>query len=225
MTKARCGHRDRLRNKFLSAGFGALHDYEQIELLLTFAIHRKDVKPIAKELLNTFKSLQGIIDAPIEELTKIKGMGNSSASLIKLIKDICSEYLSSNMRNETVKISTPQSVRDYARMKLGGLKIEAFLVIYLNNQNFIIDSEITSTGTVDRAVIYPRNIIKEALLKDAAALIIVHNHPSGVLNPSNQDITLTASLKSAAETVNIRLLDHLIVSENDSLSFIEKGLM
>jgi len=225
MSSQQNGHRERLRAKFLASGFAALHDYEQIELLLTFVITRKDVKPIAKELLSEFKSIHGILDAPFDYLKQVQGLGEHSATLLKVVKDTCSEYLSSNIQGEVIALTTPESVKDFARMKLGGDQNESFLVIFMNNQNSVIDSEVLFSGTVNKTIIYPRNVIQKALLKNATGLILVHNHPSGSLKPSKHDLELTASMKSAAETLSIRLVDHLIVTQNDTLSFVEKGLL
>ena len=225
MSSPESGHRERLKAKFLSSGFAGLHDYEQLELLLTFAIPRQDVKPVAKALLKQFKSLPGILDAPHSELVKVSGIGANAATLLKVVKETCCEYLSANMQGDQVTLSTPCSVKDFARMKLGGSKNEAFMVIYLNTQNRVIDHEIEFVGTVNKTIVYPRNIIKNALLKDATGLIVVHNHPSGTPTPSKHDLELTQSLKEAAQTVNIRLLDHLIVTQSSTLSFVEKNLL
>jgi len=225
MSSQQNGHRERLRAKFLASGFAALHDYEQIELLLTFAIVRKDAKPIAKELLSKFKTIHGILDAPFDDLKQVQGLGEHSATLIKVVKDTCSEYLSSSIQGEVIALTTPESVKDFARMKLGGDQNESFLVIFMNNQNCVIDSEVLFSGTVNKTIIYPRNVIQKALQKNATGLILVHNHPSGSLKPSKHDIELTSSMKSAAETLSIRLVDHLIVTQKETLSFVEKGLL
>lgn len=225
MSSQQNGHRERLRAKFLASGFAGFHDYEQIELLLTFAISRKDVKPIAKELLSKFKSIHGILDAPLQELTQVDGLGEASAILLKVVKATCSEYLSSTIQGEKITLSTPESVKDFARMKLGGNQNESFLVIFLDNQNNVIDSDILFSGTVNKTIIYPRNVIQAALTRNAVGIILVHNHPSGNLKASQHDIELTASMKKAADTLDIRLIDHLIVTQKETLSFVEKGLL
>jgi len=218
------GHRERLRRKFMSAGAGALHDYELVELLLTYAIPLKDVKPIAKELLARHGDLAGLMDAPPEELEKTEGVGRNSAILISLIKNICAEYLAIKMRGKD-SLSSPSSVIDFARMKLAGLREESFMVVYLDAKNHVNDHEVINSGTVDQTVVYPRNIIKKALAKDASGIIIIHNHPSGVCEPSQSDIRITKLIKEAAKTVNIRVVDHLVVGKSGYFSFVEGGLL
>ena len=223
-TKHHIGHRSRLREKYLKSGADGFHDYELIELLLTYAIPQKDVKPIAKELFTRFHSFSGIIDAPLAEISKIPGMGESSSILVKLVRDISSAYLAARMREQDI-LSSPASVTDFARMKLSGHEDESFMVIYLNTKNHVSDYEIIQTGTIDRAVIYPRNLIKKSLASNASGLIIVHNHPSGICDPSEEDKTLTTAIKNAVEAVNIRFLDHLIVGKSGYFSFFENGLL
>jgi len=219
------GHRKRLKEKFSKAGFAGLHDYEQIELLLMYAIPRRDVKPVARELLTRFKTLPAILNASLDELCETKGIGHNAAILIKTVKELCCEYLASDMIGSQITLSTPDSVKDFIRMKLSGLKDENFLAIYLDNSNHVITYETLSKGTVNFNVVYPRNLVKSALLNNASGIIVIHNHPSGSTSPSHKDIELTKSLKEAVETVNIRLLDHLIVAGNNVVSFVEKGLL
>lgn len=218
------GHRSRLRQKYLNAGVGGLHDYEIIELLLTYAIPLKDVKPIAKNLMNRFKDISGLLDATHEELCEVDGISTNSATLFALIRDICSEYLAGKMKDKDA-LSSPEAVRDFARMKMAGLKDEAFMVIYLNTKNHVIEHEMINEGTVDQAVVYPRNIIKKALVNNATGLILIHNHPSGMCEPSKEDVKLTHAIKEAARTVNIRTVDHIIVGKSGYFSFIENSLL
>ena len=217
------GHRERLRKKYLEAGIGSLHDYEQLELLLTFVIPRKDVKPVAKKLLKTFKSFSRVFDASLEELRAVDGIGENAAVLIKLVKDSCGKYLEDKAVCTDI-VSNPAAVIDFARMSLGGLKNETFMIIYLNVKNHVIDYE-TSHGTVDYAAVYPRNIIQGALSRNASAIILVHNHPSGHCDPSKEDLTLTATVKSACKPMSINLLDHIIVGKSGYTSMAEKNLI
>ena len=218
------GHRERLRQRFINAGPGALHDYEIIELLLTYAIPLKDVKPIAKDLLLRFRNFQGVLDASYNELCEVKGVSSNSAALIRLIKETCSEYLAEKMKEKDA-LSSPEAVLDFAKMKISGLKDEAFLVIYLDIKNHVIDYEIISEGTIDQAVIYPRNIIRKAIFSNAAGLIVMHNHPSGICEPSKDDIKLTGAVRDAAKAVNIRIIDHVIVGKSGYFSFVREGLL
>ncbi len=218
------GHRERLRKKFLNAGIEGLHDYEAIELLLTFAVPRKDVKPIAKQLLKKFKNISGLLDASHEELRSVAGIAESSTVIISLVKELCGEYLADKMKECDV-LSSPEAVRDFARMKMAGMRDEAFMVIYLNTKNHVNNYEMICEGTVDHAVIYPRKIVKKALAYDASGLILIHNHPSGMCEPSKEDISLTEMIKDTVKTLNIRLLDHIIVGKSGYFSFVEKDIL
>jgi DNA repair protein RadC len=183
-------HRERLKRKFTSAGLAAFHDYEVLELLLSYAIPRKDVKPLAKLLLKQFGSLKGIMDAEATELEKINGISTHTAILVKLVKDIGSFYLREHLAEKT-QISCTSELLNYCRMALGGLKDERFNVIYLDAQNRVIDMETIQEGIVNQAVVYPRKVLENALKRKASAIILVHNHPSGHVKPSDADIRLT----------------------------------
>ncbi|HOJ52128.1 MAG TPA: DNA repair protein RadC [Syntrophales bacterium] len=218
------GHRQRLRDRFLKTGVEGLHDYEILELLLTYAIPRKDVKPLAKELLNRFGSFNGVLDAELKELLKVEGISHLSACLIKLTKQLVTLYLKGEAKKK-VKISSPKDMADFFRSYLGGLKEEQFCVAYLDCQNQLIDFDTLQRGTVNEAIVYPRQVLERALERKAASLILVHNHPSGVLKPSEADLRLTRTIKEAARLLDIVVHDHVIVGENKMLSFREEGIM
>jgi len=217
-------HRKRLREKFLKAGAEGFHDYELLELLLTFAIPRVDVKPAAKALMKRFGTLNAVLDATQSELQSVSGMGPTSAVLIRLVKELFAAYLAERMEGKDV-LSSPSAVVDFARVKLAGLPHEAFMVIYLNVKNRVIDHEVLQEGTVDRAIVYPREIIKAALTHKATGLLLSHNHPSGDPEPSQEDKHLTRSVIEAARTVEIKVLDHIIVGKNGYFSFQENRLL
>jgi len=216
------GHRERLRERFRRVGAAGLHDYELLELLLTYAIPQKDVKPVAKLLLQRFGGLSGVLDAAQEELEAVRGLGPSSATLVRLVKELSGSYLAERMKHRDL-LSSPQAVVDFARLKLAGLPHEALMVIYLNTKNEVIDYQTLHEGTVDRVTVYPRRIIEAALAHHAAALILVHNHPSGHPEPSEDDRRLTRSVAAAARTVDIQLLDHIIVGRDGYSSLREEG--
>lgn len=217
-------HRKRLREKFLNAGPDGFHDYELLELFLTYAIPRVDVKPPAKSLMKRFRSLNGVLDASQSELESVKGVGAASAICIRLVKELFAAYLEERMEGKDV-LSSPGAVVDFARVKLAGLPHEAFMVIYLNVKNRVIEHEVLQQGTVDRAIVYPREIIKAALTHKAAGLILSHNHPSGDPDPSQEDKHLTRSVIEAARTIEIRVLDHIIVGKNGYFSFQENRML
>lgn len=218
------GHRDRLRERFQKAGTEGLHDYELIELLLTYAVPRKDVKPIAKSLLKRFGSLAAMMDASQHELEQVPEVGPASATLIRLVKQLCVAYLAEKMKHKDA-LSSPEAVVDFARMKLAGLPHEAFMIIYLNAKNEAIGHEIIHEGTVDRAIIYPRRVIESALAHHAAGLILVHNHPSGHPDPSEEDKRLTRAMVDAARAIDLRVLDHIVIGKQDHFSFLEAHVL
>jgi DNA repair protein RadC len=217
-------HRKRLRERFCKNGTEGMHDYEILELLLTYAIPRKDIKPRAKELINRFGSLSSVLDAGQKELEEVANIGPISSTLIRLIKETCGVYLGEKMKNKDV-LSSPQAVLDFARLKLAGLPHEAFMVIFLNTKNKVLSYKVIQEGTVDRAVVYPRRLVEEALAHHASGVILVHNHPSGDSAPSQEDKQLTRSLVEAARTIDLRVLDHIIVGKEGYCSFLESRLM
>lgn len=217
-------HRSRLRERFRKAGAEGMHDYELLELLLTYAIPRRDVKPLAKKLIEKFGSLSGVLDATQKELEAVKGLGAMSASLIRLVKELYCTYLSEDIMERDV-LSSPESVLNFVRVKLAGLSNEAFMVIYMNVKNEVIEHTLLHEGTVDNVAVYPRRVIESALSNHATGIILVHNHPSGNTMPSGEDRVLTQEIAEAASTLDIRVLDHLIVGKDGYFSFMENSLL
>ena len=217
-------HRKRLRLKFLTSGIEAFHDYEVLELFLTYAIPRVDVKQQSKELIRTFGSIRGTVDADIGDLVKIKGIGKDSAVLIKLVKEIAALYLKAKAK-EKKQVSCTTELLDFCRTVMGGKQDEEFCVIYLDAQNQIIEFETIQKGVVNQAVVYPRQVLENALKKKASAIILAHNHPSGHVRPSDADIRLTKTIQETAKVLDILVHDHIIIGENRFFSFREEGLM
>jgi DNA repair protein RadC len=224
MSDRKVGHRQRLKKKFKETGLLSLHDYEVIELLLTYALPRSDVKAIAKKLIEHFGSFSGILDASIKELTAIKGISEHTAILLKLSKDISTVYLEEQIVSEDV-MNNPITVSKFARMYLGGEAKEYLMVIFLNAKNKKIANEILHEGTINQAIVFPREIIKKILEYDATAIILVHNHASGETKPSSQDLRLTQNINDAVKTIDVTLLDHLIVTREGYFSFVEHNLI
>jgi DNA repair protein RadC len=218
------GHRTRLKNKYRESGIEAFHDYEAIELLLSYAIPRGDVKPPAKALLRTFGSIKGVIDADMADLEKVRGIGPHSAVALKLLKDLCALYLKQQAM-EKPQITCTSELVNYCKAALGGLKDEQFRVIYLDAQNRIIDDELIQEGIVNQAVVYPRKVLENALKRKASAIILLHNHPSGNIRPSDADIRLTRTIQETARVLDILVHDHIIIGENRFFSFREEGIM
>jgi len=218
------GHRARLREKFSNYGAESLHDYELLELLLTYVIPRKDVKEEAKALISRFKSLSGVLGADVKELCEVEGISANSAVLISLCRELAAKSLEEKIFNKDV-LSSPQSVYDFSKVKLSHLENEVFMVIYLNTKNHVQGHEIIDEGTVDTAIVYPRKIVKSVIEKKASSVILVHNHPSGVCEPSNDDIRLTSAVKDSLKTVDVKVLDHIISGKSAYFSFREKNLI
>jgi len=220
--KDHAGHRKRLRAKFINSGLDGLLDYEQVELLLTYAVPVKDVKQTGKALIKKFKSISALLDAGSDELKEIKGLGESSVVLIKLIRSLLTKYSEEEMLSVDV-LSSPEKVYEFAKLRIGAHKNESLMTIFLNTKNIVISYEIISEGSIDSVAVYPRKIIELALNNNAAGIIIVHNHPSGDTSPSTSDNELTKELKKITESMDIKLLDHIIVSKNSNYSFSKEG--
>lgn len=220
------GHRERLRQRFLLGGGRDMPDYELLELLLTIAIPRRDVKPLAKELIKKFGSFAEVVNAPLEELLLIKGVKENTAAVLKIVRE-CS-IRSSWQRLKAVDapvISDFDAMVDYCRSAMAYQKVEEFRIIFLNSKLYVIGEEIQQRGTVDQVAIHPREVIKSAMMHGASAMILVHNHPSGIVTPSKADMEITKRIKEAAEAVSIRLFDHLIISKSSVYSFHNQGFV
>ncbi|MEK7373639.1 MAG: DNA repair protein RadC [Thermodesulfobacteriota bacterium] len=218
------GHRKRLKQKFMTSGMDAFHDHEVLELILTYAIPQQDVKDLAKDLLAKFGSLKGVVDAEIDDLEKVKGIGEHTAILFKLVKEIAALYLKQRAK-EKRQVSCTTELLDFCRTVMGAKKDEEFCVIYLDAQNQIIEFETIQKGIVNQAVVYPRQVLESALKKKASAIILAHNHPSGHVRPSDADIRLTKTIQETAKVLDILVHDHIIIGENRFFSFREEGLM
>lgn len=217
------GHRQRIKEKYEKSGIDGWLDYEVLELALSYAIPRKDTKPIAKELISRFKTINGVLDSDIKELRTINGISNHIALFLNLLKDIAILYLEKGLHNKDL-LSSPQVVYDYLKASLKGAVDEEFKTLFLDSRNQIIAVETLKTGTVNRSVVYPRKIVERALYNHAAGVVIAHNHPAGTLQPSQDDIKITNAIKTALETVDIVLLDHIIIGGNGYFSFKANGL-
>lgn len=215
------GHRKRLRERFTTSGLEAFQDHEVLELLLTYAIPRKDVKPVAKKLLSHFKSLSSVFDAPRESLERIEGVGPQAAILISLIPQILERYNFDRQRKKET-LSCAREVWEYIKPKIDKA-FESLWVITLDSQNRILATEMIQKGTVNRTVVIPRLIVESAIKHRATAVILVHNHPAGNPTPSQADYQITSIMKRTLETLDIKLLDHLIVTTFSYYSFSEAG--
>lgn len=218
------GHRQRLRERMDKAGPDALSDHELLELLLFGVIPRQDTKPIAKALLREFKTLEGVIAAPVERLKSVDKIGDAAAINFRAIHAIAGRVGRQSLETREV-ISSWNSLIEYCRTTLQHESREQFRVLYLDTKNQLIEDRLLSQGTVDRAAVYPRDVVKRALEVDAAALILVHNHPSGDPTPSRADIDMTREMVRAAAPLELKIHDHIIVGKKDVASLRTLGLM
>ena len=225
-TNIKHGHRKRLKERFFKSPIRIAPDYEILEMLLFYVIPVRDTKLIAKLLLKKFGSLVGVINAEQVQLAEIRGIGQSVAIYFKLLKDFFSRlHIPSNLEKKVHILNNWNSVINYCNLTMGFQKTESFKILYLNAKNVLINEEVIDYGTVDRIAIHPREIVKNALTNCASAVILVHNHPSGEVTPSKQDIELTNMIVSGLKSVNITVHDHIIVSHNDYYSFKTNDLI
>lgn len=224
VNKSTSGHRQRLRERFLNAGLQGFHDYEVIELLLTLGTPRRDCKQAAKDALKKFGSLNAVLEADPKELQAINGIGPNNVFGLKLTQTVARRYLADRIIGQDI-ITSSDEVLDYLKHNLRDKTQEIFSVIYLNGRNEIIGMEELFYGSLTTSAVYPREVVKKVLKQNAAAVIFVHNHPSGNLNPSEEDIKITKKLKDAVATIDVKVHDHLIIAGNDYYSFADNNLI
>lgn len=216
------GHRERLRAKFLNHGLKKLTDEEIVELLLTLATPRRDCKQIAREVLQRFDGLAGVLEASIDQLQQVSGIGPKNALGLRLVHEVARKFLQERLKGRDF-ISSSQEVYEYLLHSLRDLKKEVFKVIFLNGRNEVIQVETLFEGSLTSSAVYPREVIKGALEHHAAALVFAHNHPSGDPAPSSQDFAITRDLFLAGKIMSIQVLDHLIIGRNCYYSFADQG--
>lgn len=218
------GHRDRLRARFVQGGPEALADYELLELVLFMAIPRRDVKPLAKTLLERFDGLPQLMAASHHELTQIDGISENTATALKAISAISLRTVKQEIMRKPI-LNNWTRLMDYCYAAMAHEKKEHFRILFMNKKNELIADEAQGSGTVDHTPAYPREIMKRALEHGATAMILLHNHPSGDPKPSQADIDMTGAIIRAAEPFTIVVHDHVIISKSGYFSFKNEGLM
>jgi len=217
------GHRKRLRDRFLKTGFDGFADYEIIELLLSLNTPRRDCKSMAKEAIKKYKNVVGVLDASIDELMEIPGIGPANAIGVKIFQNILKIYAKTKI-NVKKKIDDPQILFEFLREKIGKEKKECFVILFLDTRNNLVDHDV-SIGSLNASIVHPREVFKKAVLKNAASVLIAHNHPSGDPTPSEEDIATTKRLIEAGKILGILVQDHMIVTANNYYSFAEKNTL
>lgn len=212
-------HRQRLREKFMRSGSSALADYELMELILFRTIPRRDVKPLAKRILEAFENdFNKALSAPHSELIKIQGVGEAVAGELKIIEAAAHKFAQAKVMHKDV-IASWDALMDYCKTAMAHRQTEQFRILFLDRKNTLIADEEQQKGTVDHVPVYPREVVKRALEINASALILVHNHPSGDPTPSQSDIDMTARIADAANSIGIEVHDHVIIGKEHDFSF------
>jgi DNA repair protein RadC len=211
------GHRERLRARFREAGAEAIADYELLELLLFRSIPRRDVKPLAKQLITTFGSFAEVVAAPPARLAEVKGVSEATITDFKIVEAAAARLARGKVQRRPV-LSSWSAVLDYCRAAQAFAEKEQFRVLFLDKRNQLIADEVQQVGTVDHAPVYPREVVKRALELSATAVILVHNHPSGDPTPSVADIEMTKAIMEVAKPLGILVHDHIIVGKEGHAS-------
>ena len=224
MSVARWPAGERPRERLLAQGPAALSDAELIALFLGTGVRGQSALDVARELLARFGRVSRVLSAPQGELDQVPGMGAARYAQIAAVTELARRALSEEMRARD-SLTSPAAVRGYLRLHLQDLGHECFYCVFLDAQNRVIAAEQLFRGTLTQTSVYPREVVKHALAHNAAALILAHNHPSGVAEPSIQDQALTRTLAEALALVDVKVLDHFIVAPGACLSFAERGLI
>lgn len=215
---------ERPREKLIEQGASVLSDAELLAIFLRVGVVGKSAVDLARDLLSQFGSLNAIFAATEHELSQVHGIGSSKYVQLQAIFEMSQRALNEQLQQRDV-FESPQQVRDYLVLKLGGLTREVFIVMFLDAQNRLNATEEMFSGTLTQTSVYPREVVKRAMHHNAAGVIFAHNHPSGVVKQSSADELLTGQLKQALALVDVRVLDHFIVAGNQTLSFAERGLL
>jgi DNA repair protein RadC len=218
------GHRQRVKEKFLSSLGKELHDYELLEILLFAANSRSDTKPLAKKLIAKFGDISGVVNADVDLLREVEGVSEGVIISVKIISEIIKRVLKKYARAKTV-LNNWSAILDYAYAILKDLNYEVFRVLFLDKKHQMIEDELIGIGENDHVPVSPKLIAKKALLLQATSIILMHNHPSGDLRASATDIKTTNEIIAALKNLEIKVLDHLIVSKAGYFSFREGGLL
>jgi DNA repair protein RadC len=218
-------HRKRLRKRFANSGFEGFHDYEVLEFLLTFIFLQGDVKPVAKELIRTFGSFSKVLDAKPEEIQKVKGMGERTSISLVAMRKALAFYFADAAKTQRLQLTKMSALIEFLRSQIEGRENEVLFAVFLNAKNEVLELKEMGEGTVSQASAFPRKIVEDGLKLKATSLILAHNHPGGVAEPSDGDIAITDEIQKAIGLVEISLQDHIILADNDYYSFRRNGMI
>jgi DNA repair protein RadC len=214
----------RPRERLLAHGAGALASEELLALVLRTGLPGRGVMQLASDMLREFKGLAGLLRASPRELGRIKGLGPARQAELAAVMELARRATASTL-NERPVFESPSALRQFVALQLAELPHEAFIVLFLDTGHRLIECRTLFRGTLGQASVYPREVVKEALALNAAAVVLAHNHPSGVAEPSRADELITRSLQAALQLVDVRVLDHLVVGSGEVTSFVERGLL
>jgi len=217
-------HRGRLRQRFLGAGADSVSDYEMLELVLFRAIPRRDVKPLAKQLLTRFGGFDAVISAPVARLAEVAGVGDAVICELKIVEAAAHRLARARVIDRPA-LSSWAALMDYCKTVMAHRDTEQFRILFLDRKNVLVADEPQAKGTVDHVPVYPREVVKRALELNASAIILVHNHPSGDPTPSRSDIDMTRQIEQAAKSVGVVIHDHVVVGKQADASFRALGLL
>ena len=219
------GHRERLRNRFEKNGFQGFHDYEILEFLLTFIFRQGDVKSTAKGLIKQFGSFSKALDASAEELASVPGMGKTSAVSLSAFRGIMAYYFQDYIVQQPEQLTKISALIEMLRASLAHKANEVLFALFLNAKNEVLSMRELGEGTVSQASAFPRKIVEEGLKLKATSLILAHNHPGGVAEPSEHDIAITKEIGNALKLVDISLQEHIILADSNYYSFMRNGFL
>ncbi len=214
------GHRQRMKDRYAATGFDGMAGHEILELLLFYAIPQQDTNPLAHRLMEEFGSLAGVLDASVEDLMQVEGIGQHAATLISMMPKLQRAYQTDLLRTRTI-INTSELAKEYCRALLSCMTNEAFYVISLDNKSKVLNTKKICEGTIDEVSFYPRVVLETIFRSNGKKAILCHNHPSGIMKPSDLDIHATLEIKKVLDSVDIQLVDHIIVGRDSAVSMAE----
>lgn len=224
MTGIHQGHRGRLKQRFLESGLDAFSDYHILELLLFYVLPRRDTNVLAHRLMQRFGSLSGVLDAPIQELSEVEGIGDSAAAYLKLFSQVARVYFNDKLKDGVV-LDTAEKVGEYLIPKYIGIMHEMVLLVCLDSKGKVQSCTAVMEGTINATQVSVRKIIETAVRNNAASVILSHNHPSGLAIPSRDDIVTTQKIEQALALISVHLVDHIIVADNDWVSLRDSAYL
>tara|TARA_R110002073_G_scaffold91797_3_gene215751 strand:+ start:390 stop:1064 length:675 start_codon:yes stop_codon:yes gene_type:complete len=224
MSMAQWPRGERPREKLLNKGVSSLSDAELLAVLLQTGIRGKTSLDVARDMLGRYGGLAGLMAADRKSLTENPGVGAAKAARFVAMKELSQRQMLEGIQSKDI-LTSSSATRDYLRAKFRDCQSEIFSCLFLNNQHHVVKLEELFRGTIDGAAVYPREVVKRCLHHNAAAVILAHNHPSGVAEPSQADIAITNKLRIALQTIDVRVLDHLVIGNSMVVSFAERGLL